>query len=193
MATIRPGKTRVLLVVDMQTGILAHAWERERVVANVSQLVTRAREAGTPVIWVQHHDAELPRDSKAWQWTPELRPLEGERTIHKSANSAFEQTGLEQELAGLGASHIVLTGVMTNWCIRATAYAALDRGYDLTLVKDAHTTEDLKPSADRVIPARDLVDELNVAIRWLAYPGRRNTTAKTAEVDFIEPATSDMP
>lgn len=193
MATVRPGKTRALLVVDMQTGILAHAWGRGRVVANVTELVTRARETGAPVIWVQHHDDELPRDSEAWHWVDGLQPVEGEHTIHKSANSAFEQTGLEQELAGLGASHIVLAGAMTNWCIRATAHAALDRGYDLTLVKDAHTTEDLKLSADRVVPARDLVDELNVAIRWLAYPDRRNTTAKTADVAFSEPGAPDTP
>ena len=52
----------------------------------------------------------------------------------------FEPTKLEEELALLGATHITLAGAMTNWCIRATAYGALERGYDLTLVKDAHTT-----------------------------------------------------
>ena len=52
----------------------------------------------------------------------------------------FEPTKLEEELARLAATHITLASAMTNWCIRATAYGALERGYDLTLVKDAHTT-----------------------------------------------------
>ena len=76
---------------------------------------------------------------------------------------------------------------MTNWCIRSTAHGALDRGYDLTLLKDAHTTEDLRLSEDRVIPARDMVTELNAAIRWLAYPDRVNTVAHAADVELGAP------
>ena len=72
---------------------------------------------------------------------PELVPADGEMRIHKGFNSSFERTTLEDVLAKLGATHIVLAGAATNWCIRATAYGALERGYDLTLVKDAHTTE----------------------------------------------------
>jgi hypothetical protein len=75
---------------------------------------------------------------------PELVPAQGEPLLHKHFNSSFEQTSLEEELAKLGATHVVLAGAATNWCIRATAYGALERGYDLTLVKDAHTTETME-------------------------------------------------
>ena len=108
-------------------------------------------------------------------------------TVHKSFNSAFEQTGLDRVLEQLGASHIVLAGATTNWCIRATAYAALERGYDLTLVKDAHTTESMELPGGRRIEAKDIIDDLNVAMRWLSYPGRVNGTATAAEVDFEAP------
>ena len=77
--------------------------------------------------------------SPEWQMVPDLAPAENELLIHKQFNSSFEQTLLEQELAKFGAPHIVLAGAETNWCIRATAYGALDRGYDLTLIKAAHT------------------------------------------------------
>ncbi|WP_130618013.1 isochorismatase family protein [Dyella amyloliquefaciens] len=184
MATIRTGNKCALLVLDMQEGILANAWRRESVIAHVAQLVVQARESGAPVVWIQHHDEELARDSDAWQWVRELQPSPEERTFHKSANSAFEQTDLDAELGRLDISHIVLAGAMSNWCIRATAHGALDRGYDLTLVKDAHTTEDLKLAEDRVLAARDIVDELNTAIHWLAYPGRSNTSKATSAIDF---------
>ncbi len=84
---------------------------------------------------MQHSDNDLIYDSPDWQLVPELSPAEGEIHIHKQFNSSFEQTTLEETLAGLGATHIVLAGAETNWCIRATAYAALDRGYDLTLIQ----------------------------------------------------------
>ena len=54
---------------------------------------------------------------------------------------AAEDTALEATLAARGVSHVVLAGAESAWCIRATAYGALERGYDLTLIDDAHTTE----------------------------------------------------
>jgi nicotinamidase-related amidase len=118
---------------------------------------------------------------------PELLPAADEVVIDKRFNSAFEQTALDAELARLGATHIVLGGAATNWCIRATAYGALDRGYDLTLLADAHTTGTMEVGG-RTIEAADIVAELNVAMTWLDYPGRANGTASAGAIDFSRPA-----
>jgi nicotinamidase-related amidase len=118
---------------------------------------------------------------------PELVPAEGEPIIHKKFNSSFEKTSLEDELAKLGATHIALAGAQTNWCIRATAYGAIDRGYDLTLIKDAHTTSTMELKNGRRIEAANVVDELNIAMTWLSYPGRMNGTATAEEIDFSTP------
>jgi nicotinamidase-related amidase len=154
------------------------------VIANVARTVDRARAQGVPVVWVQHGDDDLPRGSQQWRWVPELVPREGEPLVHKSYNSAFEDTELERVLGGLGATHIVLAGAATNWCIRATAYGALDRGYDLTLVKDAHTTESIELADGTKLEAARLVDDLNIAMTWLSYPGRTNRTATAEEVGY---------
>jgi nicotinamidase-related amidase len=190
MATVREGNQGVLLVVDVQVGVMSGAWDAPRIVKNVVRAVERARVQGVPVIWVQHSDEELVCGSPAWQWVPELVPAEGEPLIHKHYNSAFEQTALEDQLAGFGATHIVLAGAATNWCIRATAYGALDRGYDLTLVKDAHTTGTMELEDGVRIDAADIVQELNVVMTWLSYPGRESGTAKAEEVDFATPGGS---
>ena len=187
MATVREGNRAVLLVVDVQLGVMREAWDAARVVGNVVRAVERARERGVPVVWVQQTDDDLPEGSPQWQWVPELAPAAGERRIRKRFNSAFEATPLEHELDGLGATHIVLAGAATNWCIRATAYGALERGYDLTLVEDAHTTETMELDDGTRIEAARMVDELNLAITWLSYPGRRNGIALAGEVDFAVP------
>ena len=184
MATVRTGNKSVLMVVDVQVGVVAEAWEAPRVVANVARVVERARAQHVPVVWVQHADAELVHGSAAWQWVPELVPAAGEPRIHKHFNSSFEATGLDDELARLGAARIVLAGAATNWCIRATAHAALERGYDLTLVSDAHTTGTMALDDGTTIEAATLVRELNLAMTWLSYPGRTNGTATAESVDF---------
>lgn len=184
MATVRSGHQPVLLIVDVQVGVMAQAWQAEQVIAKVQAVAERARSAAVPVVWVQHEDAELPRDSAVWQWVPGLGPHGGEPLIHKAHNSAFEQTPLEQTLAQLGATHLFLAGASTNWCIRATAYAALERGYDLTLVQNAHTTQSIPLEGGQEIAAADIVRELNVVMQWLSYPGRRNCAVKAEALDF---------
>ena len=184
MATVRAGNKSVLLVVDVQVGVVSDAWEAPRVIGNVARAVARARAAGVPVIWVQHEDEDLVRGSADWQWVPDLVPAAGEMRIYKQYNSSFEATVLDAQLATLGATHIVLAGVATNWCIRATAYGALERGYDLTLVSDAHTTKSIPLEDGARIDAAGIVRELNIVMRWLSYPGRTNGTATAEEVDF---------
>lgn len=184
----RPGSNSALVVVDVQVGVVADAFERDRIVGNVALAVRRAREAGVPVIWVQHEGDDLKRGTPRWEWAPELVPAEGEHRIHKRYNSSFEDTDLLPHLEENGVSRIFLAGAATNWCIRATAYGALDRGFDLTLVGDAHTTGDMELGPGRVVEARTVIEDLNAAMRWLEYPGRTNAVATAAEVDFLRAA-----
>jgi nicotinamidase-related amidase len=184
MARVRSGNASVLLVVDFQVGVVKHAWDAARVGANVALAVARARAQGVPVIWVQHEDDDRPRGSPQWQFVPELVPAPDELHVYKRHNSAFEETPLEAELARLGATRIVLAGAMSTWCIRTAAYATLERGYDLTLVSDAHTTNDIDRGNGTLVKAEDIVDELNLAMTWQDYPGRKSGIAKAADVTF---------
>ena len=176
MATVRAGDKGALVVVDVQVGVVDGAWEADRVVGNVARAVDRAREAGVPVVWVQHQDEELVRDSPAWQCVPPLAPADGEVRVFKEFNSSFERTDLDDELARLDVSHVALAGAATNWCIRATAYGALERGYDVTLVADAHTT-----GGD---DAPHVVADLNTVMQWVAYADVSNAATTTEELDF---------
>ena len=184
MATVREGNKTVLVIVDVQVRVMAEAWEAPRVITNIALAVERARSQGVPVLWVQHENDEMPHGSPQWQWVPELRPAPGEPLIRKRFNSGFEQTPLEAELGRLGATHITLAGAETNWCIRATAYGAIERGYDLTLVKDGHTAIPMQLEDGTSVEAPHVIDDLNIAMRWLEYPGRTNRTVAAQALDF---------
>jgi nicotinamidase-related amidase len=190
MATVRNGNKGVLVIVDVQVGVMSDVWEAPRIIQNVSCAVERARAQEVPVIWVQHSDEELAYGTPEWQWVPELAPANGETVIHKCFNSAFEQTTFETELAKLDATHISLAGAATNWCIRATAYGALDRGYDVTLIKDAHTTGTIELDNGVKIEAAQVIEELNVVMTWVSYPGRTNGTATAEKADFGIPGST---
>ena len=184
MAFVRTGDQAVLIVVDTQVGVMQEAWDAGRVVGNIALAVDKARNQGVPVIWVQHSDDELIKDSPEWKLAQGLVPAAGEIRIDKRFNSSFEQTTLDDALSELGATRIVLAGAATNWCIRATAYGALDRGYDLVLLEDAHSTENLEFEDGVTIEAANIIRELNVAMTWVSYPNRTNTALAVGELDF---------
>lgn len=176
MATVRSGGKGALVVVDVQNGVVDGAWEVDRVVGNVATAVERARQAGVPVVWVQHQDEELVPDTAAWAWVDALVPVDGEPLVPKEFNSSFERTTLEAELEALGVSHLALAGAATNWCVRATAYGALERGYDVTLVADAHTTGGDDAAA--------VVEDLNTVLSWVSYADVTSATATAEQLDF---------
>jgi nicotinamidase-related amidase len=143
MTTLANRPNRALLVIDVQVGVVAGAYNRDAVIANIAALVDRARAAKVPVVWVQHSDAQLAQGSPAWEYVSELQRLESEPLVHKTFGDSFEGTNLEQVFAAASVGHLVVTGAQTDACIRSTIHGAFTRGYDVTLVGDAHTTEDL--------------------------------------------------
>ena len=186
MTTLTDRPNTALLVIDVQDGVVAGAHQRDTVVANVATSVDRAREAGTDVVWVQHHDDEMPVDGDGWALVPELARLDSEPLVHKSYGDSFEDTDLEVVLAELGVGRLVVVGAQTDQCVRSTLHGAIARGYDALLVGDAHTTEDLSsygaPTPELVIAHTNLYWGFHTA------PGRTAGVVVTADVDFTAPA-----
>jgi nicotinamidase-related amidase len=182
MTTLSNRPNTALLVIDVQNGVVDGNYERDLVVANVASLVEKARREQVPVVWVQHHDQGLVRGSEEWRIVPELKPDDAEPLVEKSYGDAFEDTTLETVLAGLGVGRLIVSGAQTDVCIRSTLHGAFARGYDATLVSDAHTTEDLTqwgaPSPEAVIAHTNLYWDNQTA------PGRTAGTVTTTEVSF---------
>jgi nicotinamidase-related amidase len=182
MTTLENRPKTALLVVDVQNAVVGGAHERDAVVANVGTLVERARTQEIPVVWVQHSDEGIVKGSEGWQIVPELSPDDAEPLVQKNYPDSFEDTSLESVLSGLGVGRLVVVGAQTDECIRSTLHGALVRGYDATLVSDAHTTEDQTewgaPPPDKVIAHTNLY--------WTYHraPGRTAGTVKTEDVDF---------
>lgn len=171
-----------LMVIDVQKGVVAGAHQRDAVVANIATLVDRARDEGVPIVWVQHSDEQLEKGSDAWQYVPELAHHHPEPLVHKRFGDAFEDTDLEEVLATAGVGRLVVTGAQTDACIRSTIHGAFVRGYDVTLVGDAHTTED--HSAWGAPPPGEVIAHTNLYWRYQAAPGRAAGVTQTQDVTF---------
>jgi nicotinamidase-related amidase len=182
MTTLPDRPHTALLVIDVQNGVVDGSHNRDDMIANINTLLDKARTEDVPVVWVQHCDDHLKRDSESWQYVPELVRREEEPLVHKLYGDSFEDTELEAVLAERRVGRLVVTGAQTDACIRSTLHGAFVRGYDVTLVGDAHTTEDLTaygaPAPEQVIA------HTNLYWKWQSAPGRRGGTVDTVEVAF---------
>jgi nicotinamidase-related amidase len=180
MTTLPGRRQQALLVIDVQKGVVHDAADRDGVVERIGGLVDRARAGGIPVVWVQHTESDMPIGSEYWQLWPGLSIADGEPRVDKEYRNSFEGTDLEDVLSRLEVGHLVMCGAQTNNCVRHTLHGALDRGYDVTLVEDAHTTSDARWD-NGIIPAQSMIDEQNMSSHQYDLPDRRCVLATAAE------------
>jgi hypothetical protein len=182
MSTLENRPNTALLVVDVQTCVVEGTPRRDAVVANVGTLVEKARQEQVPVVWVQHSDEQIVRGSDGWRIVPELAPDDAEPLVEKHYGDSFEDTSLETVLSGLGVGRLMVVGAQTDACIRSTLHGALARGYDATLVSDAHTTEDQTEWG--APPPEMVIAHTNLYWTYQTAPGRTAGTVETKDVDF---------
>jgi nicotinamidase-related amidase len=170
-----------LIVIDVQVNVVKDAYLRDEKVANIAAAVAKARAASVPVIWVRHSAEDLPIGSDAWQIAPELIPFDGEPIIEKRYRSSFIETNLDEVLAELKVSLLYICGAETNNCVRHTAMGALDNGYDIVLLEDAHTTTSFEWDGF-VVDAARTIDEQNTNFIGYKLPTCSADIKKVSEI-----------
>jgi nicotinamidase-related amidase len=172
-----------LLVIDVQNGVVEDAFSRDAIIEHMKDVIEKARAHNVPVIWIQHSDEELVIDSHEWHIVPELVPLVGEKIVRKLFRNSFVETELEEILHELKTAHLYICGAQTNNCVRHTCHGALERGYDITLVSDAHTTSGYEWRG-HTVDAEDVINEQNDNFSGFAMPGRKAFVVESALITF---------
>lgn len=182
MTTLTDRTATALVVIDVQNGVVGAAHDRDAVVATIASLVDRARDEQVPVVWVAHSDDGMTEGSEPWQYVPELVRQDDEPLVRKTYGDSFEATDLETVLAGAGVGRLVVAGAATDACIRSTIHGAFVRGYDVTLVGDGHTTEDLTEWG--APPPAAVIAHTNLYWSFHQAPGRTADVTDAADVTF---------
>jgi nicotinamidase-related amidase len=163
--------------------VVADAWNADSVTNRIASLVERARQSGIAVVWVRHGDEDLVAGSKGWQIVSQLLPLPGESIVEKHFGDSFEDTNLDQVLADLNVRRLVVCGMQSDGCILATLFGGFVRGYDMTLVGDAHTTND-RTKFGVPSPVADIITLINFLWAHRSAPGRAASVVDSESVRF---------
>jgi nicotinamidase-related amidase len=147
-----------LLVIDVQKGMFAFpeypAFNADPVCAAISDLVSRAREAAVPVIFVKHDEpGALAAGNPLHEVIDEIAPVDSEPVVTKTRNSAFLGTPLLDMLKERGIDHLVICGLQTDHCVDTTVRAAQEHGFTMTIAAGAYTTYDTPAASAETIIA----------------------------------------
>jgi nicotinamidase-related amidase len=173
-----------LLVIDAQVDLIEPSYRRTEVLENINTLLEQARGSQVPVIYIQHDGPKgdgLEVGTAGWEIHPEIMPKEGDVIIHKRASDSFHKTTLKQELERQGIKHLVVVGGQTEYCVDTTCRRATTLGYNVTLVGDAHTTDDYDGAT---ISAAQRIDYHNEVLDGFRTDDSKIVVKKTDEVDF---------
>jgi nicotinamidase-related amidase len=153
------GKQRTaLLVIDMQLGPIWGTYKQQETCSVIQSIIQKAEKQCIPIFYIQHEGmpgSMMEKGSQFWQFAEGIRPRPEDIIIHKQATDAFYKTELKEELGKRGVTHLVVTGVRTEYCVDTTCRIATTLGYDVTLVEDGHTC------VDGVIPAEAIIKHHN--------------------------------
>jgi nicotinamidase-related amidase len=152
--------TKALVIIDVQKGMWENPdyppYDDKGVVSRIADLIKKAKTAGAPVFWVQHHGEEpnhiLKPGLPGYPFHDDIAPGAGDDVTVKHKSSAFHGTDFDAKLKKAGVDHLVITGMQSEYCINSAIRGAYERDYKVTLVGDAHSTGDT-----RAAKAKDLV------------------------------------
>lgn len=172
-------QNRALLIIDAQNNMFAEdasVFEGKQLLQRISRLILQARRSHLPIVYVQNNgqagDPDLP-GTPGWQIHPAVAPQAGDIIIQKHTPDAFHETNLRGELEARHIQHVIVAGMQTEMCIAATCQRAHELGYEVTLVKDAHSTFD-----DGDFTAAQIIAQHNDTLSTVA------TVKETKEIVF---------
>ncbi|MDI3273298.1 cysteine hydrolase family protein [Pseudomonas sp. MDT1-16] len=171
-----------LLIIDVQHALCTgeyECFEIKRVIENINDLSTRARDANIPVILIQHEEKGelLQHGSEGWQLAEGLETSSHDLRVRKTTPDSFYQTNLLQLLKHKDVDRLIICGLQTDYCVNATVRQALTQGYDVVLAADAHSTVD-----NGNLAAEDIIAEHNADLAHLTGPVARIDVVPVSDI-----------
>lgn len=156
-----------LLIVDVQIGmfegkLIPPVSQGDELLTTLKELIARAREAGAPIIYVQHCGSKgdvLEAGTPRVEIHPAIRPQDEDVVVRKRFCDPFYKSELNELLQSKSISHLVVAGIQTEFCVDTACRRAFSLGYQVTLVEDGHTTWDTK-----VLQASQIIAHHNLTL-----------------------------
>ena len=176
--------SQALVIIDVQQGLCegeGQAWQFEQVIDRINQVSRKARQAGVPVIFVQHEGRSgyLSHGSREWQLADGLLNEAQDIRIRKTTPDAFLKTDLQERLDALGVKELAICGMHSEFCVDTTTRRALALGYPVILLEDAHTS-----AGNKALSAEQVIAHHNATLTSISSFGPKARTISSCDMAF---------
>ncbi|WP_077036688.1 cysteine hydrolase family protein [Pelomonas sp. KK5] len=183
MNTTLPATGTALLVIDVQQGLCTGRWaahDAAGLIERINAVMGRAREAGVPVVLIQHEDeGMLTHGSADWQLADGLVTAASDMRLRKTVTDSFHRTDLHEQLQALGVERLVICGLQSDFCVDTTTRSAMRLGYPVTLMSDGHSTV-----GNGVLGAEQIIRHHGLTLSNIESFGPRTTLVAAADIAF---------
>jgi len=178
--------TTALLIIDVQQALCSgdyEVFEAGRVIDRINYLSRQFRQAGAPLVVIQHEAANSPfaHGSAGWQLAKGLEVVPGDIHVRKTAPDSFHLTELQGTLQDRGVQRLVICGLQSEFCVDTTTRRALALGYPVQLVADGHSTCD-----NGVLSAAQITAHHNKTLANMTSFGPRAVPIAAHAIQIVE-------
>lgn len=147
---------KALLVIDVQKAMIegdSPVFQSDLVLRNIKHLIDQARKEHILIIYVQHNEdgSEFENGSRTWEIVDDIKPHKKDPIVQKRRPDSFKNTTLKSILDEHHVDELIIVGMQTEYCVNATSLKAVELGYQVSVVSDAHTTFNGKLNAEKII------------------------------------------
>ena len=135
---------RALLVIDIQNGLTKkrNLHDFSLFVHTRNYSINTFRERKDLILFVQHNNKQLKKFTNEWEIDDRIDKRDGDLTIQKFHGNTFCETNIEKILRETNITEIVVCGLVSHGCVKATCLGGLKLGFKTTLLKHGHTNWD---------------------------------------------------
>lgn len=132
---------KTLLVIDIQNELTHRAGIHKPGIFfdTVNAAIRKFREAGKTIVFIRHNNKLLGSGTPAWEIDERIDRNFIDKSIQKRHGNAFTGTELRQYLDGCGTTEVLICGMVTHQCVKATATGSVKLGYTTSFLKNGHT------------------------------------------------------
>ena len=156
-----------LLVIDVQRALFTRPdpiYNSYKFIETINAIIEHSHLYGVKVVYVQHaNQSFLKEGTEGWQFHPDISPQESDLLIQKKQGNALMDTPLHSELLSLGIQNLLISGLVTRGCVRATCLGGVELGYRVILVEDGHSNYN-KDAVDVIIKTQMKIEQAGVEI-----------------------------
>ena len=137
--------TKALLVIDLQNGVCHNSkdiFNLKSLIKLINERIAFFRAQELPVVFIQHENSLLLKDSTEWKLISELNYQRDDFYINKTHPNSFYKTKLQETLNNLQVRELEICGAQIEYCVDTTIKMAHGLGYQLSMKHGASSTFD---------------------------------------------------